>query len=182
MKKVLLLGDSIRMRYQPFVKDLMEGTAEVVGPAENCAFAKFTLWHVDSWIATLGPADVIHWNNGIWDLYHHTDEHGIFTPMDEYVATVKRVLARLRKAGVPIIWATTTAVTQECVKCNNEEIDAYNEAVLKVMRAENIAVNDLNAVIKQNRSEFISEDNLHLSIKGNKACAAAVVKAVKSLL
>ncbi|WP_257968099.1 hypothetical protein [Peribacillus deserti] len=35
MKKVLLLGDSIRMGYEPFVREALEGKAEVTAPEEN---------------------------------------------------------------------------------------------------------------------------------------------------
>ena len=36
LPKVLLLGDSIRMSYQPLVGQLLVGRASVVGPADNC--------------------------------------------------------------------------------------------------------------------------------------------------
>ena len=34
-KKVLLLGDSRRMGYEPFVRELLKDVAEVYGPKEN---------------------------------------------------------------------------------------------------------------------------------------------------
>ncbi len=43
LPKVLLLGDSIRMSYQPLVAEILTGRAEVVGPADNCQFALYTL-------------------------------------------------------------------------------------------------------------------------------------------
>ncbi|MDF2717420.1 MAG: hydrolase family protein [Paenibacillus sp.] len=44
MKKVLLLGDSIRMGYEPLVRAQLAEVAHVVAPAENGRFAKHTLW------------------------------------------------------------------------------------------------------------------------------------------
>ena len=54
MKKVLLLGDSIRLSYQPHVKEKLSEIVEVVGAEENCRFAKYTLWGINTWINELG--------------------------------------------------------------------------------------------------------------------------------
>jgi hypothetical protein len=45
--KVLLLGDSIRMSYQRYVARLLEGKETVVGPADNCQYALYTLSSLD---------------------------------------------------------------------------------------------------------------------------------------
>lgn len=182
MKKVLLLGDSIRLGYQSYVKDKLDGLADVVGPEENCRFAKYTLWNVDQWTTDYGRPDVIHWNNGIWDIQHRSGEHGIFTPLEEYVATIQRVLLRLRKTGAQIVWATTTAVDPRNQQCKNEEIDIYNQAIVQMMHAENIDVNDLNHLIKGNIASYIDNDLVHLTAQGSEACADAVAGAVKKYL
>ena len=39
MKQILLLGDSLRMGYQPFVAKKLEGKAQVSGPEENGRWA-----------------------------------------------------------------------------------------------------------------------------------------------
>ena len=43
---VLLLGDSIRLSYQPRAGQLLAGRTEVVGPADNCRFALYSLMRV----------------------------------------------------------------------------------------------------------------------------------------
>ena len=45
--KVLLLGDSIRMSYQPYVACLLDGKAEVIGPTDNCQYSLYTLGYND---------------------------------------------------------------------------------------------------------------------------------------
>ena len=48
MKKVLLLGDSIRMGYDDYVKDLLKGEYEVYYDAEdNGRFSSYTLWQAN---------------------------------------------------------------------------------------------------------------------------------------
>lgn len=178
MKKVLLLGDSIRMGYQPYVTQLLEGKAEVVAPEENCRFAKYTLWNVDQWLVAYGTPDVIHWNNGIWDLFHITEEHGVFTPLEEYVTTIRRVLSRLQKSNIPIIWASTTAVHDDFKQGRNAEYDQYNDAITQIMTTAGIPINDLNKLIKGNIGAYVAEDLFHLTEEGSKACAEAVVRAI----
>ena len=51
--KVLLLGDSVRMSYQPHVVKLLEGRAKIVGPADNRQSMLFTLSSLDRWIGQL---------------------------------------------------------------------------------------------------------------------------------
>ena len=43
MKKVLLIGDSIRQGYDRYVKMSLEGEAEVFYPEENCRFSVYVL-------------------------------------------------------------------------------------------------------------------------------------------
>ncbi|WP_235613144.1 hypothetical protein [Paenibacillus sp. LC231] len=45
MKRILLLGDSIRQGgYEPYVRERLAGLAEVVAPGENGRFSFYTLW------------------------------------------------------------------------------------------------------------------------------------------
>ena len=69
MKKLVLLGDSIRENYGMRVKELMEGEYEVWQPDENCRFAAYTLRYVGIWKAQLkcGDEDMVHLNTGLWD-------------------------------------------------------------------------------------------------------------------
>jgi hypothetical protein len=171
--KILLIGDSIRMSYQARVKEKLLGAADVVAPEENCRFAKYSLWNFCTWVAELGQPDIIHWNNGIWDAYHLNADIGVFTPLDEYKTYLKRLLKEMRKTGAKIIWATTTAVNDQCGVCNNAEIDLYNAEAVKLMQAEGLEINDLNRLIKANIAGYIAEDGVHLTPDGIEVCAAA---------
>ena len=180
MNKVLLVGDSIRMSYETLVKENLHGIAEVVSPEENCRFAKYTLWEINGWIEKFGKPDIIHWNNGIWDIYHLNEAMGIFTPIKEYEMYIARILQELRKTMAEIIWATTTPVNNKCITCNNRDINEYNAAIMEFMRTEHIAINDLNAVVKENIDVFIdAEDYVHLTPEGQIICSQAVTKAIK---
>ena len=85
MKKIVLLGDSIRMGYDKYVKEALADVAEVYYPEENCRFAEYTLRYAHEWAGSIprDDVDVVHWNNGLWDAIDYGD--GWFSDRDEYV-------------------------------------------------------------------------------------------------
>jgi len=186
--KVLLLGDSIRMSYQPLVVRALAGEAEVAGPEENCQYSLYTLSSLDRWIGQLGRPDVVHWNNGIHDAGHNPARRPVQIPLADYRGNVELILRRLRDAGADVVWATSTPVhprrpiQKDTWWWTNEEIDAYNRAALEVMRAASVPVNDLHALVRADPDALLAEDMLHLSETGVSRCADAVVEAVRERL
>jgi lysophospholipase L1-like esterase len=182
MKKVLLLGDSIRMGYEPLVRAQLAGEAEVVAPAENGRFAKHTLWGVNLWIKELGKPDVVHWNNGLWDLHHEAPMIEALTSLDEYVHTIGRILNELQRTGASIIFATTTPVPYDETNRSNAEIDLYNAEAVELMNRHGVEVNDLNRIVKQDLSGCLCPDRLHMSELGNARLAERVTAAIRPYL
>lgn len=184
MPRVLLLGDSIRLSYQPRVAELLATTAEVVGPAENCQFSLHTLTELDRWLAELGPPAVVHWNNGLHDCGHNPSRDPVQYPVAAYLENLSRILQRLRRETEKIIWATMTPAhpqrpfVADAWSWRNKEIQAYNEAARKLMAAEGIPVNDLHALVCSDVEAFLAADQLHLSPAGVEACAQAVATAI----
>ena len=186
--RVLLLGDSIRMSYQPIVAEKMQGRAEVVGPADNCQFSLYTLSSLDRWIATLGQPDVVHWNNGLHDIGHNPNRAPVQFPIEMYRANIELILKRLKAMTPYIIWATSTPVHPDRPFRNdqwawrNEEIDRYNQAAIDLMKTYDVPIDDLHALVYGNIDAYLSDDQLHLSEAGQKACADAVIGAVMPYL
>ena len=50
MPNVLLLGDSIRLNYMPYVFRKLADRAVVYGPEENCRYSKYLLWGLEDWM------------------------------------------------------------------------------------------------------------------------------------
>ena len=67
-KKVLLIGDSIRMGYDKYVKNYLADSCDVYSPEDNCRFAQYILRHLCDWKNGFNPddLDLIHWNVGLW--------------------------------------------------------------------------------------------------------------------
>lgn len=188
MPKVLLLGDSIRMSYQPHVARLLAGRAEVVGPADNCQYSLYTQTMLERWLFELGQPEVVHWNNGLHDCGHNPNRSPIQLPLSMYLGNLALILKRLRAATPHVVWATITPAHPARPfrstewSWRNEEIEQYNAAALALMRAEGVEVNDLHALVAADFDAQLSADQLHLSEAGQEACARAVVGAVSAHL
>ena len=186
--KVWLLGDSIRMSYQPHVAELLCDEAQVVGPADNCQFSLYTLSSLARWHEVLGEPVLVHWNNGIHDVGHNPGRHPVQIPLESYAANIELILNRLRDMGATVIWATMTPVhpnrpfSNEGWSWRNAEIDRYNEAALNLMNSQGVAINDLHAVVAADPDQYLSADQLHLSEAGEHRCAEAVAGHVRQSL
>ena len=49
MKKIVLLGDSIRLGYEAYVREALSGVAEIYAPTENCRFAQYFFRYAHEW-------------------------------------------------------------------------------------------------------------------------------------
>ncbi len=186
--KVLLLGDSIRMNYQPLVTELLKDSAQVVGPADNCQFSLYTLSSLNRWVGQLGEPEIVHWNNGLHDIGHNPDRHPVQVPLDMYLDNLESILKQLRAMTPYVIWATSTPqhpdrpFRADQWSWRNEEIERYNAAAVEIMRKHDVPVNDLHALVWDNVDIYLCEDQIHLSEAGKQLCAEAVVQAINPYL
>jgi len=184
----MLIGDSIRMIYQPEVERLLEGRARVVGPAENARFALYTLQALDRWLQALPAPDVIHWNNGLWDVGHSTERCPAQLPLEMYVDNLEFILRKLRATGAPVIWATMTPIhppsmsKEDGWSWRSDEIEHYNAAALELMTGHGVPVNDLHAVVQSKIDRYLPVGDHHINDEGARVCARAVVEAVEVYL
>ena len=142
MKNILLLGDSVRLNYDSFVKEKLKGRANVYFSEDNGRFAEYTLRALSNWKSELALPEIqlVHWNNGLWDSMHlnaciagcpveeagetfspanvpgglHFDKDPL-SPPDYYRYMLGRVLTRIRQLfpGADVVFATTTHVIEE---------------------------------------------------------------------
>ena len=177
MKKVVLIGDSIRMiGYGNPVAERLSDAFEVWQPDDNCRFAKYTLRGLWDWQDGIRGADIIHWNNGLWDVCSLFGD-GEFTPVEEYVEIMLRLARLFLQRAKTVIFATTTPVRPENPHNKNETIEAYNAALVPKLRELGVVINDLYTPLSEDVYKFISDDLIHLSEDGI-ALAADMVEAV----
>ena len=180
MKKVVLLGDSIRLLgYGNTVAQDLREEFDVWQPKENCKYAKYTLRGIYDWREHIEGADIIHWNNGIWDLCRPFGNE-LFTPMEQYAEEMVRIATQLKKMGKIVIFATTTPTlpgNENFIRPGDTE--AYNAAVLPRLRELDIVINDLYALVSEDPHRYICDDLTHLSDEGIAACAKQVEECIR---
>ncbi len=169
MKKIILLGDSIRMGYDKYVKTALEGTAEVYYPKENCRFAQHTLRFLHEWAkkeAFPDDIDLVHWNAGLWDVLELFGD-GPLSEKDAYARTILRIQKRIKLLypNAKQVFATSTAVIEELFKSqfkrHNENIKAYNKAAIEALEGTGTIINDLFALTFNCPREWHNNDPTH---------------------
>lgn len=191
MKKLLLIGDSIRMNYDKYVRQALEGRVNVLSPNENACFAAYTYYAIGDWEHNYRfgeDVDVIHWNVGLHDVIRfHYDEP--MTPPEIYGYYLGRVIHRLRDVypHAQQIFALSTPGRDEkyvlpWIVRKNKDIDRINEVALQVMRENGVPVNDLASVVRQHDPDAIYADATHYNYTGAVILAKAVLDKVCPLL
>ena len=179
MKKVVLLGDSIRLiGYGKRVAELLGEDYTVWQPEDNCRFATYTLRMLFEYKEQIEGADVIHWNNGLWDVCDLFGD-GAFTPLDQYCDTMVRIARILKTYGKTVIFATTTPTHLAMWGHDRARLKAYNDAVTAALRAEGVIINDLHTTIAADIDKYIASDYLHLSEEGIEVAAKQVTECIQ---
>ena len=184
MKKVILLGDSIRLLgYGPRVPTLLGSDFTVWQPEDNGRFASYTLRMLYDYADTIRGADVIHFNCGLWDTCDLFGD-GSFTPLPVYVDTMVRIARILRSYLAPgghLIFATTTVPDPRMPGHTADRIRDYNQAILDAYAKEgDILIDDLYTPVRADVAGLICEDRIHLNDKGVALCADLVAAAIRA--
>jgi acyl-CoA thioesterase-1 len=189
LPRVLLLGDSISMGYTLPVRAKLAGRANVHRPPENCGDTARGVASIDKWLGT-GKWDVIHFNFGLHDL-KYLDAAGQLAPPDkgkqvhplaEYETNLRTIVARLKKTGAKLIFATTTPVPAGSQGRVEDDAARYNAVAVRVMREQGIAINDLHAFVKPRLAELQRPANVHFTDAGSAQLAEIVVNQIAPYL
>lgn len=190
LPRVLLIGDSISMGYTIPTRELLSGVATVHRIPTNGSSSDVGLKNLDAWLGTDGAGkkwDVIHFNWGLHDLKHWKDGKLDLTgpqvnPVEQYEKNLREIVEQLKKTGAKLIFATTTPVPEGSTGRVAKDEVAYNEAALRVMKAEGVTVDDLHALAESKLPEIQLPKNVHFSGSGYKMLAAQVAASIKSAL
>ncbi len=198
-KRVLILGDSISIGYTPIVQKMLADEMVVLRPmakngkAENCSGTTSGVANIDRWLQIDGGKwDVIHFNWGLHDLKHMKADgktmSGLATDppqatVEVYEKHIREIVAKLKATGARLVFATTTPAPDGAMKVYRTDADVvrYNDAALRVMKENSIAVNDLYSFAKPQLADIqIQPANVHFTPKGSEALAGEVVKSLRA--
>ena len=184
MKTVLLLGDSIRLGYERYVKAMLEGVADVYTPGDiNNGTAQFALRWVHEWKRRGNfpdDLDLVHWNAGLWDVLRILGDDTL-SPPDFYGDTLRRLSERLRLIfpKAKQVFALSTWVQEEQYrgeyKRKNSDIEWFNEIAIKTLSPLGVEFDDLYSVAKNAPAECWSDMTHFNTVDGIKRIGGAVV-------
>ncbi|MBQ6677518.1 MAG: hypothetical protein IJM71_05655 [Clostridia bacterium] len=193
MKTVFLIGDSIRdgSRNSPGYGDIvarrLEGEMNIVQPDGNCEFTTYTLRHIRDWVRNqkIDRADVIHWNNGLWDCAYIEGDPEPLVPPEEYARNLTRIVRMLRHffPEAKIIFALTTPIIEEAYTPpfmrRNATIREYNRIAVETLAPLGVSFNDLYAVAEAMTADDYADRKTHFNAAADEILADAVVAAIR---
>ncbi len=189
LPRVLLLGDSISIGYTVPVRERLAGRANVHRPAENCGDSARGVASVGKWLGS-EKWDVIHFNFGLHDLKYLDEKNALVPPEkgkqvaspEVYEKNLRSIVARLKKTGARLIFATTTPVPPGSDGRLEADVPRYNAVALRVMKANGVAIDDLYAFVGPRQAEIQRPKNVHFTDAGSASLADAVVASIVPLL
>lgn len=190
MKKIILIGDSIRMGYESTVFEQLAGAAEFFSPEDNGGDSRNVLAHLDEWATSLQP-DIVHLNCGLHDLKREfATLEQTQVPLEEYRQNLETIFRQITETGATLIWATITPVMYERhhelkgFDRREEDVATYNAVALEVARQFNLPVDDLNAVVMQaGREKLMGDgDGVHFFPDGYQVLGMAVADFLRPYL
>ena len=188
MKKILLIGDSIRTGYDNYVRMSYEGLAEVYYPEENCQFSSYVLRHMREWKNLCGhDVDVVHWNAGLWDTLVLPDGK-MHVSIDTYRENIDRIctMIKILFPNAKMIFATSTACIEEGftgdVRRFNKDVEEYNTVAVEVVKRHGGEVNDLYSLTVNAPIEWHSDQTHFFTKEATKAIVGQVIRCLENAI
>lgn len=170
-KKILLLGDSIRIGYAKYVRLAFEDVAEIFYPEENCMHTTNIIRNLCDWKESKSwsdDIDLVHWNAGIWDSLIMIDGKPLIK-IDVYKENIGRIsdMINMLFPLAKVIFATSTPVREELFttyKMYNHNTEKYNKVACESVIAHGGSISDLYSLLRDVPAEFHS-DRTHFYTK-----------------
>ena len=132
---------------------------------------------LDEWLA-VDDFDVIHFNFGLHDLKHVQPEtgrnstnpkHPQQSSPEQYAENLAKIVSKLKTTGAKLIFAATTPYPDKPggPLRRADQPAKYNQIAKKIMRENNIPVNDLHAFVLPRMRELLLPNNVHFRPSAN---------------
>ena len=190
MKRIVCIGDSIRMGYAPTVARELSGWGEVLGIGDTQGgHTRNVLEHLREWALDVDP-DIVHVNAGLHDMARDPGADPVHrVPLEEYGVNLRQIFTILRgETGGIVLFALTTpvdlarqeAVDYPCYR-TEEDVIAYNAAARAAAAACDIPVLDLyQVVVDHGAAQLLGEDGVHFTDEGAAVLGEAVADFIRT--
>jgi lysophospholipase L1-like esterase len=190
--KILIIGDSISIGYTPFVKEALSNKYDVFHNPGNAQHTGTGLENINKWIGN-EEWDIIQFNWGLWDLcYRHPDSkyqgnrdkiNGKITfSIEDYEANLDSIIKILKtKTKAKLVFVTTSYVPKNEVGRFQNDANKYNEAAIKIMKKNDIPINDIYAKSKKIHNKYgLGSDDVHYKPEGYKELSKLIVNFIEN--
>jgi acyl-CoA thioesterase-1 len=183
LPRVLIIGDSVSIGYTAPVRALLRGTANVHRIPQNGSSTGYGLQNLRQWLGT-EKWDVIHFNFGLHDAKQLPEGNRHSDPAT-YEKNLREIVKQLKFTGAKLIWATTTPVPDGGILSpvrRFDDVAIYNAIAKKVMKENDVAIDDLNAALAPKVAALQIPHDVHFTKEGSDFLAEKVAASIKGQL
>ena len=165
-----MIGDSIRIGYQGYVKERLGAVAKIYYPEDNCRFTQYIMRYANVWKEQGDfpeDADMVHWNVGLWDILRIMGDD-VFTPPEFYAQNLRRLFQRFKLLfpNAKQVFALTTTVVEEeyapPYQRRNADVELFNKVAVETLAPLGVEFDDLYTVSK-NATKECRSDSTHFN-------------------
>lgn len=180
---VLLIGDSIRMNAEPFVRESLQRLCLVRSPPMNCESSFNVLKNLPAWLRE--PTEIVHINCGLHDIRYDPGNHHPVSSLSEYATNLNRIFELLVATGSSVIWATSTPINEDvhnAAKLSrrySKDLIAYNRMSLELSARYGFHVNDMFGQLwERDYAALLLPDGIHFTPKGNQVVGDMITASI----
>ena len=192
--KILIVGDSISLGYTPYVREDLQGIAQVYHNRGNAQHTGTGLDSIETWIGTK-DWDIIQFNWGLWDLcYRHSDSktqgnrdkvHGTITyELEDYGKNLDSIVQWMKaKSDAKLIFVTTTYVPENEAGRYQEDAIRYNQLAKRIMEENGVVINDIYEASRRIHRHYGKDSgDVHYLPEGYRALAKEITDFLKGVM
>ena len=192
--KILIVGDSISLGYTPYVREDLQGIAQVYHNRGNAQHTGTGLDSIETWIGTK-DWDIIQFNWGLWDLcYRHPDSktqgnrdkvHGTITyELEDYGKNLDSIVQWMKaKSDAKLIFVTTTYVPEDEAGRYQEDAIRYNQLAKRIMEENGVVINDIYEASRRIHRHYGKDSgDVHYLPEGYQALAKEITDFLKGVM
>ena len=183
---VALVGDSIRLHAEPFVRRSLPSRFKLRSPTVNGKSSDCVAAGIRDWIPP-GTADIVHLNCGLHDIRRDPGQRRPRISPTEYIANLRQVFEYLAATGACVIWATSTPVREaldepiDSPRWHQADLVRYNRLSVELALGFGFRVNDLHGRLSEAPVDaLLMPDGVHFNHAGNALIGRQVAAAIRA--
>lgn len=185
--RVALIGDSIRMHAEPFVRERLPPWFRLTSPSVNCESSHKVAERIGDWVPR-GEFDLVHINCGLHDIRYDPGRDRPVSSPEEYEANLRKIFAHLATSGAAVVWATSTPIDEAMHNASKpsrrhrSDLLEYNRLSASLAHDFGFRIHDLHALLSQAPLEnLLLADGVHYNRTGNALIGQHIADAIQAV-